>query len=87
MDEITWSKGSWESSDDVNITRYPDYQRLDFQWISRYHYTGYNIVVYMAVENLYNHDNIASYQYVSDGTVQTIHQFAFFPVGGVSVEF
>lgn len=87
IDGIAWSKGSWEYSDNINSTRYPDYHRLDFQWISRYHYTGYNIVVYMAVENLYNHDNIAGYQYVSDGTVQTIHQFAFFPVGGVSVEF
>jgi outer membrane receptor for ferrienterochelin and colicin len=82
-----WSTGSWEYGDDVNNDRYPDYQRLDIQWISRYHYTGFNIVVYMAVENLYNHDNIAMYQYSSDGTTQTIHQFAFFPIGGFSVEF
>ena len=80
-------KNTLEYSDDINSTRHPDYRRLDFQWISRYHYTGYNIVGYIAVENLYNHDNIAGYQYGSDGTVQTIHQFAFLPVGEVSVEF
>ena len=49
--------------------------------------TGWNIVTFIAIQNLYNRDNIASYQYVSDGTIQTVHQFAFFPVGGVSVEF
>lgn len=84
---VTWSKGSWEESDEINSERYPDYHRLDVQWISRYHLTGYNVVVYIAVENLYNRDNIAGYQYLSDGTTEAIHQFSFFPIGGVAVEF
>jgi hypothetical protein len=29
IDGIAWSKGSWEYSDDINNTCYPDYQRLD----------------------------------------------------------
>ncbi len=85
---VTWSKGVWvNGSADVNTARYPAYHRLDVQWISRYHMTGWNIVTFIAIQNLYNRDNIASYEYASDGTIQTIHQFAFFPVGGVSVEF
>ncbi len=84
----TWSKGVWiNGSGDVNTARYPAYHRLDVQWISRYHMTGWNIVTFIAIQNLYNRDNIASYEYASDGTIQTVHQFAFFPVGGVSVEF
>ena len=83
-----WSKGAWvNASTDLNTARYPAYHRLDIQWISRYHMTGWNIVTFIALQNVYNRDNIASYQYVSDGTIQTLHQFAFFPVGGVSVEF
>jgi len=85
---VAWSKGVWvNASDDVNTARYPAYHRLDIQWISRYQMSGWNIVTYIAVENLYNRDNIASYEYASDGTIQTVHQFAFFPVGGVAVEF
>jgi hypothetical protein len=85
---VAWSKGAWvNGSVDVNTARYPEYHRLDVQWISRYHMTGWNIVTFIAIQNLYNRDNIASYMYASDGTIQTIHQFAFFPVGGVSVEF
>jgi len=85
---VTWSKGAWvNESADLNTARYPAYHRLDIQWISRYHMTGWNIVTFIAIQNVYNRDNIASYQYVSDGSVQTLHQFAFFPVGGVSVEF
>ena len=86
--DIAWSKGVWvNNSVELNTERYPAYHRLDVQWISRYHMTGWNIVTFIAIQNLYNRDNIASYEHVSDGTVQTIHQFAFFPVGGVSVEF
>lgn len=85
---VAWSKGAWiDQSDQENSARYPDYHRLDVQWISRYHMTGWNLVIFIAVQNAYNRDNIASYEYVSDGTIQTVHQYAFFPVGGVSVEF
>ena len=86
--DVTWSKGVWvDATNDINTARYPAYHRLDVQWLSRYHLSGWNIVVTIAVQNVYNRDNIAAYEYVSDGTIQTLHQFAFFPVGGVAVEF
>lgn len=84
---ITWSHGVWTIGSEINSARFDNYQRLDVQWLSRWHSVGYNIVAFIAIQNLYNHKNIAGYQYNSDGTKETIYQFAFFPVGGVIVEF
>lgn len=84
---ITWSKGYWFESNTVNGERYPDYHRLDVQWLSRWHNEGYNVVMVVALQNVYNRANVAGYQYVSDGTKNTIYQFSFFPVIGASVEF
>lgn len=84
---ITWSKGYWYESNIVNGERYPDYHRLDLQWLSRWHNEGYNIVVVAALQNVYNQANVAGYQYMSDGTKETIYQFSFFPVVGASIEF
>lgn len=84
---ITWSKGFWYDSPEINRERYPDYHRLDLQWLSRWHNEGYNIVMVVALQNIYNRANVAGYQYLSDGTKSTIYQFSFFPVVGASVEF
>lgn len=84
---ITWSKGTWLESSTVNGERYPAYHRLDLQWLSRWHNEGYNIVMVVALQNIYNRANVAGYQYLSDGTRNTIYQFSFFPVVGASVEF
>ncbi len=83
----TWSNGYWESSNDVFSERYPDYSRVDLQWISRYYFNSWNINIYLAVQNLLNRKNIFYVEYRSDGTTQTVYQFAFFPVGGVEIEF
>ena len=83
----TWSAGMWTQGGEINSARFPDYQRLDVQWLSRWHEPGYNIVVFIAIQNIYNRKNIAGYQYNGDGTKDNIYQFAFFPVGGVVVEF
>jgi outer membrane receptor protein involved in Fe transport len=84
---ITWSKGTWMESQKVNGERYPAYHRLDLQWLTRWHQEGYNVVMVVALQNLYNRANVAGYQYLSDGTRNTIYQFSFFPVVGTSVEF
>jgi hypothetical protein len=84
---ITWSKGYWFNSSTVNGERYPDYHRLDLQWLSRWHNEGYNVVIVVALQNVYNRANVAGYQYLSDGTRNTIYQFSFFPVVGTSIEF
>ncbi len=84
---VAWSGGTWSNSGEINSARFDDYQRLDIQWLSRWHLTNCNIVVFLEIENLLNHKNIAGYQYNSDGTIDIVYQYAFFPVGGVNIEF
>ncbi len=84
---MKWSKGSWISTNRVNSVRYPDYSRLDLQWISRFYMRNWNINVYIALQNLLNNKNVFFYEYRSDGTQETVYQFAFFPVGGIEIEF
>ncbi|MEW6509890.1 MAG: TonB-dependent receptor [Bacteroidota bacterium] len=84
---ITWSKGAWVESDRINSTRYPNYSRLDIQWISRFYFEKWNINVFVALQNVLNTKNVFFESHRSDGTVETVHQFAFFPVAGVEVEF
>ena len=84
---ITWSKGAWIDTEDVNGVRYPDYSRLDLQWYSRFYFTGWNINVYVALQNVLNTKNVFFQTYRSDGTVETVYQFSFFPVLGFEAEF
>ena len=84
---MKWSGGAWETSRRVNSERYPDYSRLDLQWISRYYMQKWNINVYIALQNVLNTKNVFYYLYRSDGTRETVYQFAFFPVGGIEIEF
>ncbi len=85
--EIKWSRGSWMRSDDANGARYPDYHRLDLQWLSRYYFSGWNMNVYIAIQNVLNTKNVFFTNYRSDGSTETIYQYAFFPVGGLEIEF
>jgi hypothetical protein len=84
---MKWSKVVWVASNDVNSVRYPDYSRLDLQWISRFYMQNWNINVYIALMNVCNTKNVFYYEYRSDGTKETVYQFAFFPVGGIEIEF
>jgi hypothetical protein len=82
-----WSRGAWKSSSRVNSVRYPDYSRLDIQWISRFYMQHWNINVYIALMNVFNTKNVFYYEYRSDGSRETVYQFTFFPVGGIEIEF
>jgi hypothetical protein len=85
---VQWSRGMWQfNQNNVNGGRYPDYSRLDIQWISRFYMQNWNINVYIALMNVLDHKNIFYYEYRSDGTIETVYQFAFFPVGGIEIEF
>ncbi len=84
---IKWSKGAWIDSDNINASRYRDYSRLDLQWISRFYFQSWNINLYIALQNVFDTKNVFFQNYRSDGTVETVYQFRFFPVGGVEVEF
>ena len=84
---VQWSHGSWVSTGNENSARYPDYSRLDLQWLSRFYLNGWNMNVYVAMMNVMNTKNIFYENHRSDGTVETVYQFAFFPVFGVEAEF
>jgi hypothetical protein len=84
---IKWSRGAWETSHRINTERFPDYSRLDLQWISRFYMKNWNINVYIALQNVFNTKNVFYYVYRSDGTRETVYQFSFFPVGGIEIEF
>lgn len=85
---VQWSKGMWEDDQKrINAVRYPNYSRLDIQWISRFYMQNWNINVYISLMNILDHKNVFYYEYRSDGTIETVYQFAFFPVGGIEVEF
>lgn len=82
-----WSSGWWVPTDEINSARYPDYQRLDVALSSRFNFNKWNLVMYLSVQNVLNRKNIAYYQHNSDGTVETVYQFALLPVVGMEVEF
>lgn len=82
-----WSDGSWISTSAINSERYPDYHRLDLGFNSRYNFDGWNLVVFLSIQNLYNRKNIAAYVYNSDGTIDNVYQFSILPVAGIEVEF
>jgi hypothetical protein len=84
---VQWSQGAWVASNRINSVRFPDYSRFDIQWISRFYMKNWNINVYIAVQNVFNTKNVFYYEYRSDGTKEAVYQFAFFPVGGIEVEF
>jgi outer membrane receptor protein involved in Fe transport len=84
---VQWSRGAWKASDQINSVRYPDYSRLDIQWISRFYMQNWNINVYIAFMNVMNTKNVFYYEYRNDGTREAVYQFTFFPVGGVEIEF
>jgi hypothetical protein len=84
---LRWSEGAWVATDRINAERYPDYSRLDLQWLSRFYFQNWNINVYIALQNVLNRKNVFYQNYRSDGTIETVYQFAFFPVFGIEVEF
>jgi hypothetical protein len=84
---LRWSEGAWRTSDRINSERFPDYSRLDLQWISRFYMQNWNINVYIALMNVFDTKNIFYYEYRSDRTKEPVYQFRFFPVGGIEIEF
>jgi hypothetical protein len=72
----------------VNAERSPAYHRLDIRADFRSYFSGWNLVAYVEVENVYNRKNI--YQYVwnpKKRALDQLKQIGFFPFGGFKVEF
>jgi len=84
---VTWTEGAWIASENVNGLRYPAYHRLDFGFNSRFNFDTWNLVLNLSFQNVYNQQNIAMYQYNSDGTIDNVYQFSVMPILGLDVEF
>ncbi len=76
-----------EEQQQINPVRYPAYHRLDIRLDKRYIFDSWNLVVFFDWLNVYNRDNIWSYNYNDDGTRERVLQYKTLPVGGISVEF
>ena len=76
-----------DETQSLNTERYPAYHRLDLRIDKWYSYQNWNFVIFFDLVNIYNNDNIWSYQYNDDGTVDEVLQFNTLPVGGVTIEF
>jgi outer membrane cobalamin receptor len=72
----------------INAERIPDYHRLDVRGDYRAHFDGWNLVAYLELQNVYNRENVFMYTWnEKTGEPYVVNQIAFFPVGGVKIEF
>jgi len=84
---LGWSKGAWNTMTEVNAARYPDYSRLDLQWISRFSFDRWSFNIVVALQNVLDRKNVFYEDLRSDGTKETVYQYRFFPVVGFEAEF
>lgn len=76
------------ATDDFNSSRYPYYLRVDLRVDKKFDFKSSSIVGYIELQNLFDRQNIYSYYWnENENAFGTIYQWAFFPVGGISVQF
>ncbi len=76
------------ATDDFNSARYPYYMRIDLRVDKKIDFKSASLVAYLEVQNLFDRENIYSYYWNEDyNELSTIYQWAFFPVGGISLQF
>ena len=76
------------ATDDFNSARYPYYMRVDLRIDKKFDFKNASLIGYIELQNLFDRENIYSYYWNEDyKDPGTIYQWAFFPVGGVSVQF
>lgn len=76
------------ATDDFNSARYPYYMRIDLRVDKKIDFKSASLVAYLEVQNLFDRQNIYSYYWNEDyNELSTIYQWAFFPVGGISLQF
>lgn len=74
----------------LNTERMPGYQRLDVRVDRRFFFSKWNGVVYLDIQNVYNHQNLFSYTYTQDPAypdhLRPSEQISFLPNIGFSIE-
>jgi len=76
------------ATDDFNSARYPYYMRVDVRVDKKFDFKSSSLVAYIELQNVFDRENIYSYYWNEDDKrLSTIYQWAFFPVGGISLQF
>jgi len=76
------------ATDEFNSSRYPYYMRIDMRVDKKFDFSKASLVCYIELQNLFDRENIYSYYWNEDNKKPgTIYQWAFFPVGGISIQF
>jgi len=76
------------ATDDFNSARYPYYLRVDVRIDKKFNFKSSTLVAYLEIQNLFDRQNIYAYYWNEDyKSLETIYQWAFFPVGGISMQF
>lgn len=76
------------ATDDFNSSRYPYYMRFDVRVDKKFDFSKSSLVAYLELQNVFNRENIYSYYWDDfDRNLETIYQWAFLPVVGISMQF
>ncbi len=72
----------------INGAEYPPYHRLDLRADRAFQWGRVRLILYAEVDNLYNRDNVFSYQWSNSlKAPHAIYQWGRMPVGGLRVEY
>lgn len=62
--------------------------RIDLRADKKFDFKNASLICYLELQNLFDRENIYAYYWNEDTkSPGTVYQWAFFPVGGISVQF
>jgi len=71
----------------LNSARFEPYQKFDVLILRRWFENKFSITSYVEVENILNTKNVWDYNYLEDGSKETVYQMGRMIVGGFIIEF
>lgn len=88
IDKSTQFNRGIYATDDFNSSRYPYYMRFDLRVDKKVNFKKASLVGYIEFQNLFNRKNVNSYFWNETKNAQgTVYNWAFLPVGGLSLQF
>ena len=63
-------------------------RRLDVHWAHKFVFKRWSLSWYIEIQNILNRENVWFYSYqAGNPEPETVHQLAFWPIGGLVIEF
>lgn len=88
FEESALRNGTYYDEENAYSERKPNYSRFDIRIDFRQNLEKISIISYISAENMFNQENILTYQYNKrNNSRKEIYQMGFFFVGGVRIEF